>query len=222
MLRAYRASRRDWIGYTPRVDGERLTFTEFVDLSLARVAEADAEEPGDYFDLFTLKHELRMPVDDEWIYNAADLLDTRGLARWMKVPGAMASVKLTGAGRRYVEAGGDSDIIGEYQREPSAFVRNVSGHGHNVASSESVHLSQTARDEDNEVLLLVSRIEAGLDGDASLSPEEKAAFETDLEAVRGQLHKLEPNRRAMAALLEPMAGLASVGSFVVQLLSMLG
>jgi hypothetical protein len=221
MLRVLFVRVRDSIGYTPVVNAERLTFTEFLDLCLVRVAEADAANPGGMVDLFKVNADLRVPVPEEWVYRAARLLDDYGYVKSFPVSGPVADVILTGDGQLYVEQGGDTDVIEEYQREPSQFVVNISGEGHTVAFSQSGDVSQSVREETNEILVLVSQIDAALDADGALSPEERAGFKTDLEAVRAQLQKPEPNRRAITALLEPMSNVSSVGSFVAQLLSML-
>ena len=201
---------------------ETLSFSAFLELVLVRVAEADRVEPGEYHDLFELVEFLRLEVDDEWVYDAAKILDDRGLVTWLKVHGRPTNVRLTGEGRLYVERGGDTGVIRQYERQPSLFVVNITGEGHNVAVSQTGAVSQVSNRETNELLVLVEEIERELERDDSLSAEDKAGFRTDLDAVRGQLRKPEPNRKAVASLLEPMAGIASVGSFVTSLLEILG
>lgn len=201
---------------------ETLSFSAFVELVLVRVAEADRVEPGEYHDLFELVEFLRLEVDDEWVYDAGKILDDRGLVTWLKVLDRPTNVRLTGEGRLYVERGGDTGVIRQYERQPSLFVVNVTGEGHNVAVSQTGAVSQVSNRETNELLVLVEEIERELERDDSLSAEDKAGFRTDLDAVRGQLLKPEPNRKALRSLLEPMAGIASVGSFVTSLLEILG
>src|SRR5262245_43356256 len=95
-----------------------LSFSDVVDLALARVVEADRQHPGARIDLFSTLEDLREPVPDPWVFDVARVLDSRGLVRWLKVLGRTAPVMLTGEGRLYVEHGGSTGVIDEYKREP--------------------------------------------------------------------------------------------------------
>jgi hypothetical protein len=199
----------------------RLTFAEFIDLALARVAEADRDSPGEYIDLYQVAADLNDDISDQWVFDAAKHLDYQGLVNWMKVMGRTAPVALTGDGRLYVEQGGVTGVIAEYREQPWQFVL-ISGEGHNVAVSQTGGVTQAANRAEGDVFVLLSQIENGIEADQTLSPEAKAAAQIDLQAVRGQLQKPEPNRTVIKALLEPMTALASVGSLVLKLIEVVG
>jgi hypothetical protein len=197
-----------------------LKYSDFIDLALAWVAQADRRDPGSHVDLFQLASELKEPIPDQWVFDAAERLDLQGLVKWMRVFGRTAMVVLTGEGRLYVEQGGATGVIHEYQRQPSQFFV-ITGEGHNVAISQTGDVVQDARrQEQGDVFVLISQIENGLEADDTLTDEQRAGFRTDLEAVRGQLEKPEPNRSVIKALLEPIGSLASVGSLVVKLIEL--
>src|SRR3954462_8063428 len=99
---------------------------------LARIAEADRAQPGSYPDMVTLAEEIRQDIPIEWIFDARDALEGRGLVSPMKVIGRTAPAKLTGEGRLFVEQGGDTGVIDDYRQHPNNFVV-VSGTGHQVA-----------------------------------------------------------------------------------------
>jgi hypothetical protein len=54
-----------------------------------------------------------------------------------------------------------------------------------------------------------------------LDPSEREEFLSDVEAVRQQLRKREPNRPALAALLAPLSQIASIAGQVTTLIKWL-
>jgi len=199
-----------------------LTFGEFVELILARLAEADREEPGTWIDMFPLAEQLRANVPDDWVFQAQDVLENRGLVNPLRVLGRTAPARLTGEGRLYVEAGGDTGIINEYRQQPSNFVF-VSGSGHQVAVGVEGGVTQTSVQAGvpPEVWELLDQIEQSLTAADELDERQRAHAVLDVQTARAQLERPEPNKRAALALLDPLAKLAAVGGFVQQLIALL-
>jgi hypothetical protein len=136
---------------------------------LARIVEADRQQPGAYVDMIPLAEELRQDIPIDWVFDAREALEVRGLVDPMKVIGHIAPAKLTGEGRLYVEQGGDTGVIDEYRQHPSNFVI-VSGTGHQVAVGVQGDVSQTSGDVGvpAEVWELLDAIEKKLGEDPTL------------------------------------------------------
>lgn len=209
------------IGETRRLtagSGDALTFTQFVELILARLYEADRQQPGHYVDLFMLAEELRQDVPDDWVREARDALQNRDLIHSFKVSGRIAEAKLTGEGRLYVEQGGDTGIIDEYKQHPTNFVI-VTGSRAQVAVGTGGNVTQTSvqgkvPDEAWELLDLIENEVRDADG---LSHQERQDALTDVKTARAQLERPEPNKQAAIAILDPLAKVSSIGSFVAKL-----
>ena len=54
-----------------------------------------------------------------------------------------------------------------------------------------------------------------------MSDSEREDLLTDVQMVEQQLRKREPNRAVLAALLEPLSRVASIGGFVADLVRLL-
>jgi hypothetical protein len=54
--------------------------------------------------------------------------------------------------------------------------------------------------------------------DATLPGSEREDLLTDVEMIEQQLRKREPNRAALAALLEPLSRITSIAGFVADLI----
>jgi len=197
---------------------EQLSFTEFVELMLARIVEADRQEPGAYVDMIPLADELRQDIPIDWVFDAREALELRGLVDPMKVIGRIAPAKLTGEGRLYVEQGGDTGVIDEYRQHPSNFVI-VSGTGHQVAVGVQGDVSQSSGDAGvpEEVWELLDAIEEKLRADTSLDQRAREDALSDVTMARAQLERPEPNKRAALALIDPLAKVAAIGEFVARL-----
>jgi hypothetical protein len=200
-----------------RVARDQLTFTEFLDLMLARVVDADREQPGAYVDLVGLANDLRQDVPQQWVFDVCEALQARGLVDSLRAFGGTASARLTGEGRLYVEQGGSTGIISEYRRDPTYFVI-VSGSGHQVAvgTGGSVTQTSTADGIPTEVWDLLGRIEDGIRAMGDLTAEERNRALADVQTARQQLDRPEPNKRAAAALLDPLAKIAAIAAFVTK------
>jgi hypothetical protein len=203
-------------------DGEQLTFTEFVELMLARLVEADREKPGEYVDMIPLAAELKQEIPQDWVFDARNALEVRGLVDPLKVLGQTAPAKLTGEGRLFVEQGGGTGVIDEYQKHPSNFVI-VSGTGHQVAVATQGDVTQTYVETGvpKEAWELLDQVEQAIGSDDTLSGGDRELALADVRAARTQLERPEPNKRAAIGLLDPLAKLATVGDFIEKLVTVL-
>lgn len=202
----------------------KMKFGEFVDLLLARLYELEQSEGGnfEYFDLEAIARELREPVPPQWVFDAANVLEARMLAS-CAVSFEGASAHLTGQGRLYVEEEKGTGIIRKFHEAPQNFVV-VSGTGNqvNVAGGTQSVNSQTATIEQQPLVFqLLRKIQEKLEHDGSLGERQKQDLLTDFAAVESQLRKREPNRPALAALLEPLSSVASIAGLVVDLIKFL-
>ncbi len=189
---------------------------------LARLVEADQAGPGAYVDMFALVEDLRQEIPTDWVFDARDALELRGLVHPLKVMGRTAPAKLTGEGRLYVEGGGQTGIIGDYRERPSTFVV-VTGSGHQVAVGVEGDVSQASGGAaiPSEAWALLDRIELGLAEDEPVDDAQRHEALTDVRAAREQLQRRQPNRNAARALLEPLANLATVGELILRVLALL-
>ncbi len=78
-------------------------FTEFVDLLLVALYEADQSDGGNDQNLGELAMMIKGDVPLDWVFDAAKVLDNRGLADVIFSFGA-THAKISGQGRLYVEA----------------------------------------------------------------------------------------------------------------------
>jgi hypothetical protein len=102
--------------------GERLTFSEFVDFVLVRLAELGSES-GELHDVHMIAAELREPVPAEWVSQATQALDERNLVTAALAFGNAASAIITGAGLLYVESQShDTGLIEKYRERPESLV----------------------------------------------------------------------------------------------------
>lgn len=200
-----------------------LTFGEFMELILARLVEADREEPGTWVDMLPLAEQLKANIPDDWVFDAREALETRGLVNPLKVLGRTALARLTAEGRLFVEAGGNTGIINEYRQQPSNFVF-VSGSGHQVAVGVEGDVTQTSVQTGvpHEVWKLLDQIEASVANADDLDDEQRHNAIKDILVAREQLQRPVPNKAVAVALLDPLAKLATVGGFVAKVITLLG
>ena len=123
-------------------EGDVLTFTEFVELMLVRLYEADRQQPGEVIDLSRLAAELGQDVPEGWLFDAVEALADRGLVEDMRTMQTAHAI-LRGEGRLFVERGGSTGVIDEYRQHPANFVV-VSGSGHQVAVATGGSVTQTS------------------------------------------------------------------------------
>ena len=205
----------------------KLRFSEFIDLILARLHELENSSGGSgkFFDVNLIAKELAQPVPISWIFDAGKVLESRGLIRAIFAMGGTCLAQLTGEGRLYVENEQGTGIIKQYHESPQNFVVvNVSGNHNQIVAghnSGAVNQTLTIEQEREPAFQLLQEIERQLKSDASLESHEKDDLLADVAMIRGQLKKREPNRPALAALLEPLSQVASVAGFVANLIQLL-
>lgn len=202
----------------------KMKFSEFVDLLLAALYEFEQKPGGaeEYFDLNRIAQQLTEPVPAQWVFDAAKVLEARRLTRCVFTFGAIYG-QLTGEGRLYVEEEKGTGIIKKYHETPGNFVV-ITGDGNQVVvGGRQGTISQVVdiATERKAVFDLLDKIVELLNEDHSLKPQEKQDLLTDAETVRNQLKKREPNRTALAALLEPLSQVASISGFVANLIQMI-
>jgi hypothetical protein len=201
----------------------RLTFSQFIDLLLARLYDAQRADPDGMVDLNELAADLRESVPDDWVVDAAKVMQAQGLADCMISYGACRA-RLTGMGMLFVEQDGGSGVIRQYHQGPAQFFQHVhvSGAGsHQVVvgnHQNNVTQTSTAQRERPQVFHLIDQIQERIANDSTLAPDEREEIGSDIESVRQQMKKRVPNLSAVAAILEPMGRIASVAGQVAMLI----
>jgi hypothetical protein len=199
----------------------RLTFSQFIDLLLARLYDAELQGDGGFTDLNALARELKMQFPRDWVIDAAQVMQARGLADCLITFGG-CEARLTGQGRLFVEQPKSPGIIEEYRKDPAEFVRqvNVTGNGNNViiaTHAGGTTQTSTIEQERQPAFQLLGEIQDRLDHDDSLGKSERQDLLSDIESLRAQLHKREPNRHVLAALLTSFSQIASIAGLVATL-----
>jgi len=198
---------------------ERLTFTRYTDLVLARLYEAEERAVAgrqQVLDVAEVMSDLADVVPEDWAWDAAKYIVDQGLGHDFLAMGS-ATTALTPAGRVFVENERGTGIIGEYRRSDQLVV--VLGDANQVAVGHGQQVMQIAQGDlsKEEVVELVGQAEARVADDQSLSDDESADALADLQAVRAQLEKKTPNREALKALVAGLAGVASIADIVAKL-----
>lgn len=130
---------------------------------------------------------------------------------------------LTGEGRLFVEQEEGTGIIREYHQRPENYVI-VSGTGNQVAiagNQSAITQTMTIEKQREPAFNLLNDMKMTLTRDADLNEAERSDLLTDVRMIEQQLRKREPNRSALAALLEPMGQVASIAGDVVNLIRLL-
>jgi len=201
-----------------------LSFSQFIDLLLARLYDAQRTNPNGMIDLNALAADLRETVPDDWVVDAARVMQSRGLADCIISYGACRG-RLTGEGMLFVEEGRGTGVISQYRQEPAQYFQhvNVSGSGNQVVvgSNQSGVQQSSGEQSRPQVFHLINEIEEQLKRDSSLGQSEREEFLNDVGSLRQQMKKRTPNLSAVAALLEPLGGIASAAAQVAMLIRML-
>jgi hypothetical protein len=196
---------------------ERLTFTAYTELVLARLYEAHLREPArQYFNVDELMSDLAGSVPDGWAWDAAQYLVDHDLGHDF-ISSGTPDTALTPTGRVFVESEQGTGIIGEYQRAGQVIV--VTGDGNQVAVGHGQQVVQIVQGDlsKEEAIELLGQAEARLAEDQTLSDDERADALADVHAIRTQLEKNAPNREALKALVTGLAGVASIADIVAKL-----
>ena len=200
-----------------------MTFSQFIELLLARLYDLDREHGPRYFNLTAVAQELKESVPSAWVFDSAKVLQRSGWARCAFTFGAVHA-ELTGEGRLFVEREeGRTGVIEDYHRNPSHYVV-VSGSGNQVnvaGGGQTVTQTMTVEQERAPVFELLRELEQGINGDRSLGEREKHDMLADVEAIRQQLRKREPNMGALAAILQPLSQISSIAGGVASLIKLL-
>lgn len=201
----------------------KLNFSQFIDLLLARLYDAQRENPEGMVDLNEIATDLRESVPEDWVVDAAKVMQARGLADCMISYGACRA-RLTGQGMLFIEEGRGSGAIRQYREDPTQFFQHVhvSGSGsHQVIvgnNPSGITQTSTAERERPQVFHLIEQIQDRISSDPTLGQAEREEIASDIESVRQQMKKRVPNLSAVAAILEPMGRIASVAGQVAMLI----
>lgn len=196
-------------------------FTDFVDLLLVALYEADQSDTGgDYQDLDALASTIKGEVPPDWVFDAAKVLHTRGLADVIFTFGGTEG-KISGQGRLYVEAG--MGFTKEAQASHNNFYVTVSGSGNQVVTGQDASgVSQTtSQQESSPALRLLKEMEAKINSDAVLPGHTKLEATTYIKLLRFEVAKAEPNRTLIATLLESLSKIASIAGNVASFIRLL-
>jgi hypothetical protein len=198
---------------------ERLTFTAYWNLVLARLYEKEQNGERPRANVAELMADLAGIVPNDWAWEAAMHLVKSGLARDLLSFGN-PEVELNAQGRLRAEAG--AGIIGDYQRSPQIVL--VHGDGNQVAVGHNQTVTQIIQGDlsKEEVGELLNQAEAVIEADGTLTDGDREGALADVAAMRAQLAKENPNRaalRALAAGLPALASLAEIAEKIRQVVS---
>jgi hypothetical protein len=204
---------------------QSMKFSEFIDFLLIQLYELEKERgAGRYFSLNAIAKELKEEVPVAWIRDAGKVLESRLLANCAFMIGGNVQAQLSGEGRLWVEEGKGS--VPRITEEMKKLVTvNVTGSNNQVvvAGGDQSGTTQTLtiEQEREPAFKLIEEMEKELDRDTSLGEQERRDARTDLSQVKDQLKKREPNRPALAALLEPLSQFTSIATRVVELIKLI-
>ncbi len=174
---------------------------------------ADKFLPLDFIDAA-----LRQKYPRRWFLDAARILQARGLAESFFEIGSSGSARITGGGRILVERRRGERLASFRQNVANVFdMQKLDDNLKRIVNSTS---SRTIEEERSPAFSLVDQLEE-IAKTSNLSDERKIEVDADLETVRQQLRKREPNRAVMAAVLEPLASIPEFTSAVADLVQLL-
>jgi len=115
----------------------------------------------------------------------------------------------------------EDSIIGEYEKGARRFVVVV-GNGNQVTLGPvRGPVSQRMEDQKKPLFDLLAQMRRELEADASIKGSERQDLLADIETVKRQLKKREPNRTVLAALLEPLSQISSIAGAVANLITLI-
>ncbi|HEX5244127.1 MAG TPA: hypothetical protein VFW23_12760 [Tepidisphaeraceae bacterium] len=196
-----------------------MQFKEFIDLLLVRLYELDRADGGQFFDLNAIAREAKDQIPSSWPFDAAKVLETRGLARCIYTFGG-THAQLTGEGRLYVEE--DRGTTRKIREAPAHYFNvTISGNNNQIAAGHH-HQGTTqtlALEQEREpAFRLLDEATKTLQDDQTLNGATRAEGMTYLELLRLQLKKQEPDRSLVAAVLEPLSKISSIAGNVATLI----
>ena len=196
-------------------------FTEFVDLLLVALYEADQSDNGiEFQNLEALAKTIKGDVPQDWVFDAAKVLQTRDLADCLfNSMGTYA--KITGQGRLYVE---NEQGFTKKAQESHATYYNVTVTGPNsqVVTGQNVSgVSQTITQSVSPALRLLDEMAEKIQSDTTLAGPTKLEATTYTNLLRFEVAKPEPNRTLIATLLESLSKIASIAGSVASFIHLL-
>jgi len=196
-------------------------FTEFVDLLLVALYEADqSDNESDFKNLEALAATIKGDVPPDWVFDAAKVLQTRTFAICLFSYGG-TNAKITGEGRLYVER--KQGFTGKVQESPSTYYNvTVTGSGNQVVTGQLVSgVSQTLTHPTSPASRLLDEMAKKIESDNTLAEPTKKEATTYMDLLRFEVAKPEPNRTLIATLLESLGKIASIAGSVVSFIRLL-
>lgn len=196
-------------------------FTEFIDLLLVALYDADQSDDGTGFqNLEALAATIKGDVPPDWVFDAAKVLQTRALADCIFTLGG-TEAKITGQGRLYVESG--QGFTKKAQESHATYYNvTVSGSGNQVVTGQDVAgVSQTITQPVSPALRLLDEMAEKIQNDNTLAGPTKLEATTYTNLLRFEVTKSEPNRTLIATLLESLSKIASIAGNVASFIRLL-
>lgn len=202
---------------------QSMTFSKFIDFLLVRLYDLERQNgAGRYFSLNAIAKELKEEVPIAWVRDAGKVLESRMLASCIFMLGGHVQAQISGEGRLVVEGERGDDIKKEM---PNLVSVTVSGSNNQVvvAGGDQRQTTQmlTIEEEREPAFSLIKEMADELARDASLGEQTRDDALTDLAQIKAQLKKREPNRPALAALLEPLSQVTSIATRVAELIKLI-
>lgn len=201
-----------------------LSFSEFVDLLLARLYDLEQEQGIEgYVDLNAVAEGLRAKIPEKWVWDASMVLEARDLIRAIRAFGGICRAELTGEGRLFVEEKRGTGVIEKYLKARNQYVAVSGSQNLVVGAGDGTTVTQTQNIESmrKPVFDLLLEMQTIVDNDESLDERDRKELKADINAVRAQMEKREPNRSVLAALLEGLAQVPSIITKVADLTRLL-
>jgi hypothetical protein len=195
-------------------------FSEFLDLLLVRLYEADRQTPDDFADLTALARTIKGDVPVSWVMDAGKVLETRAFADVLFTFGATYA-KITGEGRLYVEEG--RGTTKKIQEQPATYYVTVSGNNNQLVTGPIAgNISQASSLEEQRApaFKLLKEAKERLRGDPALQGSTNVEANAYLDLVGLELKKPEPNRHIISAVLDPLSKIASIAGTIASLVKL--
>lgn len=202
----------------------RPKFSEFVDVLLVGLYEADRADPGSFFDLNALAKGLISVIPVDWVFDAAKVLESRLLAQCLYSYGAIRA-RLTGEGRLYVEEG--RGITKQVLQDPEQYFVNIKGNQNQVVIGQTggsigVSVQTDIQIQREPAFRELAGIRSALDNDATLSDQDKEQAQSFVKIMETELKRPTPRRQLLSAMLDALSRIASIATKVASLVRLLG
>jgi hypothetical protein len=196
-------------------------FSGFIDLLLARLYDIERQqEQGKFWSLNSIASQMKEKIPTIWVLDAARIMESRGLVTAIYTFGGNVRAELSGDGRMYVEENRGTGVIAEYKKHPSRFFAAKPQTGRS-GSARPLERKATLAEERKPLFDVIGKMKHGLRQDKSLSAESRSDALRDLATIEEQLKKREPNRSAIAALLEPLSRIGSIADHIANVITLI-